>query len=323
MVDASPKMADAGAETVNAAPATPLRPAEVARQYYELTKPRVVALIMFTAVAGMFLSLPGMPPLPLLLFATLGIGMAAASGAAMNHLLDADADSVMARTRLRPLPAGAINPRRAFAFSVLLGALSMAVLFTLVNALTALLAFLSLIGYALVYTVYLKHATPQNIVIGGAAGAAPPLLGWCAMTGGLTADALLLFLIIFCWTPPHFWALALYRSEEYSRAGIPMLPVTHGARHTRLQILLYTVLLSAVALMPFATRFAGWVYLAGALLLNGVFLLHAWRLYRRYSDRRAHRAFVYSIQYLAMLFTVMLVDHYRAALDSLLARLLG
>ena len=280
-------------------------------QYYELTKPRVVSLIMFTAIVGMFLSTPGMVPLDALLLGTLGIGLAAASGAAINQILDQRFDTVMARTQRRPLPTGQLNAYQAVGFAVLLAVLSMMILALGVNTLTAVLTFASLIGYAVVYTVFLKHWTPQNIVIGGAAGASPPVLGWAAVTGEVSADALLLFLIIFCWTPPHFWALALYRRKEYANAGIPMLPVTHGDKFTRLHILLYTCLLAAVTMMPFATRMSGWIYLLGALFLNGKFILFAVRLYRRYDDALARRTFGYSIQYLAMLFALMLVDHYR------------
>jgi len=280
-------------------------------EYLELTKPRVVALIVFTALVGMFLAVPGMPTLDKLLLGTLGIAFAAASAAAINHLLDQKADAVMARTRARPLPTGQLRSTQAGIFAVLLCGLSMLVLVAGVNGLTALLTFISLIGYAIIYTLWLKHATPQNIVIGGAAGAAPPVLGWAAVTGEVTGDALLLFLIIFVWTPPHFWALALYREKEYGRAGIPMLPVTHGNEFTRLHILLYTILLTAVTVMPFASHLSGGIYLAGAMLLNAVFLYHAWRLYRRYSDAQARRTFIYSIQYLTALFALLLIDHYR------------
>ena len=260
-----------------------------AREYLELTKPRVVALIAFTALVGMFLAVPGLPPLDKLLLGMLGIALAAASAAAINHLLDQKADAVMARTRGRPLPTGQLRSMQAAWFALALGALSMLVLGVWVNLLTALLTFVSLIGYAFVYTLWLKRATPQNIVIGGAAGAAPPVLGWAAVTGDVSGDALLLFLIIFIWTPPHFWALALYRAKEYSRAGIPMLPVTHGNDFTRLHILLYTILLTAVTIMPFASHLSGMIYLSGAMLLNAGFLYHAWRLYRAYSDERARR----------------------------------
>ena len=281
------------------------------REYLELTKPRVVALIVFTALVGMFLAVPGLPPWDLLLFGTLGIALAAGSAAAINHLLDQKADALMARTRRRPLPTGHLRSTQAALFAFALGGLSMLVLGVGVNPLTALLTFASLIGYAFVYTLWLKHATPQNIVIGGAAGAAPPVLGWTAVTGEVSGDALLLFLIVFIWTPPHFWALALYRAKEYGHAGIPMLPVTHGNDFTRLHILLYTILLTAVTVMPFASRLSGGIYLTGAMLLNAVFLYHAWRLYRVYSDDRARRTFVYSIQYLMALFALLLIDHYR------------
>ena len=281
-----------------------------ALQFYELTKPRVVMLIMFTAVVGMFLATSGMVPLDSLILGTLGIGMSAASGAAINHIVDRQIDSRMKRTRRRPLATGGLSIEQALAFALTLAAVSMFILFRWVNGLTAVLTFASLIGYAVVYTVFLKHWTPQNIVIGGAAGAAPPVLGWTAVTGEVSADALLLFLIIFCWTPPHFWALALYRRNEYASAGVPMLPVTHGNRFTRLHILLYTVLLAAVSIMPFATQMSGWVYLVGAVILNGQFVLYAVRLYLSYSDALSRRTFVFSIQYLAMLFALMLIDHY-------------
>jgi len=294
------------------------RISDVLGRYYKLTKPKVVGLIMFTAIVGMFLSVPGMVDPATLFLASLGIGMAAASGAAVNHLLDVDADRLMARTRRRPLATGEADPRKAFVLAMALAAGSMLVLTIWVNTLTAVLTFLSLIGYAVIYTVYLKHATPQNIVIGGAAGAAPPVLGWTAVTGELSGYALLLFLIVFVWTPPHFWALALYRAQDYARAGIPMLPVTHGERYTRLQIVLYTLLLAAVSLLPFVTGMSGLIYLVGAVVLNGVFIGYAVRLYRRYSDLLARRTFVYSIQYLAMLFALMLLDHYRRPLAAVL-----
>ena len=287
--------------------------AALAREYLELTKPKVVALLVFTALVGMFLAVPGLPPLDKFLLGALGIGMAAGSAATINHLLDQKIDALMARTRGRPLPTGQLSAAQAARFALVLGALSMVVLAAGVNVLTAVLTFVSLIGYAIIYTVWLKRATPQNIVIGGAAGAAPPVLGWAAVTGEAASDALLLFLIVFAWTPPHFWALALYREKEYGRAGIPMLPVTHGSQFTRLHILLYTVLLTAVTVMPYATRLSGGLYLAGAMVLNAVFLRHAWRLYREYSDAQARRTFVWSIQYLTALFALLLVDHYRFA----------
>ena len=296
--------------------------AGTAREYLELTKPRVVALIVFTAVAGMFLSTPTILPLWPFVWGTLGIALAAASAAAFNHILDRRADAQMARTRARPLPTGTLTQRQAFVFAVALGCLSMLVLLVGVNTLTAVLTLISIIGYSVVYTLYLKHATPQNIVIGGAAGAAPPVLGWTAITGEVSSDALLLFLIIFTWTPPHFWALALYRTNEYARVGIPMLPVTHGNAFTRLHILFYTVLLTAVTVLPFATRMSGWVYLVGAMFLNAGFLYYAWKLYKHYSDALARRTFGYSIQYLSLLFALLLLDHYgvqiREALQSAL-----
>jgi len=293
------------------------RRAGILREFYELTKPRVVALILFTAVVGMFLAVPGMVPLPVLLLGALGIGLGAASGAAFNQIIDVAADAIMARTRARPLPTGQLTVMQAFACASLLGVLSMVVLVLWVNTLTAVLTFFSLIGYAVIYTVFLKRITPQNIVIGGAAGAAPPVLGWAAVTGEVTGDALLLFLIIFLWTPPHFWALALYRHQEYARAGIPMLPVTHGNEYTRLHILLYTLLLNAVSVLPYATRMSGVLYFGGAVILNAIFLRHAWRLYRDYSDAAARRTFIYSIQYLSLLFALLLVDHYRAVIPFL------
>jgi protoheme IX farnesyltransferase len=283
----------------------------LAREFFELTKPRVVALIVFTAVVGMFLSTPLGLPLQQFVLGTLGIALAAASAAAINHVLDRRLDAKMARTRARPLPTGTLSITQALMFALALGLASMLVLVLGVNALTAILTFLSLIGYSVIYTVYLKHATPQNIVIGGAAGAAPPVLGWAAIRGEVHADALLLFLIIFVWTPPHFWALALYREKEYAKAGVPMLPVTHGGAYTRLHILLYTVMLVAATIMPFATRMSGWLYLLGALALNAGFLYYAWKLYRQYSDELARKTFRYSIQYLSLLFALLLIDHYR------------
>ncbi|HEY5682148.1 MAG TPA: heme o synthase [Sulfuricaulis sp.] len=283
----------------------------LAGEYFKLTKPRVVSLIVFTAVVGMFLSTPSaLPALPLIL-GTLGIALAAGSAAAINQVFDQRFDSIMTRTSFRPLPTGVLTTREALIFALILGVLSMLILTLWVNTLTAVLTFISLIGYSIIYTVYLKHATPQNIVIGGAAGAAPPVLGWAAITGEVTSDALLLFLIIFLWTPPHFWALALYREKEYAKVGIPMLPVTHGRQYTQLQILLYTVLLVAVTIMPFATHMSGWLYLVGAMMLNAGFLYYAVRLYRDYSDELARKTFRYSINYLALLFALLLVDHYR------------
>ena len=281
------------------------------RDYYELTKPKVVMLIVFTAVVGMFLSVPGWPGIDALLFGTLGIGLAASSAAVFNHVLDARIDSHMRRTQSRPLPEGRLSETRALQFASVLGIVSMLILWFLVNPLTAVLTFGSLIGYAVVYTVFLKRATPQNIVIGGAAGAAPPVLGWVAVTGELHSDALLLFLIIFVWTPPHFWALAIARKDEYAKVGIPMLPVTHGEAFTRLNILLYTILLLVISLMPYLTGMSGLIYLVTALGTGGHFLWLSVKTYRRPDDTGLPmRSFNYSITYLAALFAALLLDHY-------------
>lgn len=281
-----------------------------ARQYWQLTKPQVVALIVFTAVIGMLLATPGRPAWRILLAGSLGIWLAAASAAAFNHLLDRHKDAVMLRTAHRPLPTGQLQAGAVVAFAAVLGALSMAILWLWVNPLTAALTFLSLIGYALVYTVFLKPATPQNIVIGGAAGAAPPVLGWTAVTSELHAYALLLFLIVFVWTPPHFWALALYRREDYARAGVPMLPVVYGAAFTRQHVLLYTVLLFLTSMLPYLTGMCGLVYLSGALVLGCGFLYYAIRLLKPPSERFAMEVFQYSIVYLMALFALLLADHY-------------
>ncbi len=280
------------------------------REYYELCKPKVVMLIIFTAVVGMLLAVPGALPLGKVIFATLGIGLAAASGAAINQLLEQRIDAVMARTMNRPLPQGDLNTTNAFVFALSLCALSMVILVLKINMLTALLTFISLIGYAVVYTMFLKPATPQNIVLGGAAGAAPPLLGWTAMTGEVSSEALLLFLIIFIWTPPHFWALAIRRREEYASVGIPMLPVTHGVPFTKLQILLYTLLLLAVSLLPFVIQMSGLIYLAGAIALGLGFIWQAFILYRSDTDNHAMKTFGFSIFYLSVLFGFFLLDHY-------------
>jgi protoheme IX farnesyltransferase len=278
--------------------------------YYQLTKPRVVSLIVFCAVIGMFLAVPGMPPLTPLLAATVGIALVAGAAAAINCLVEQRIDAVMARTRARPLPRGEVNSAETLVLSGALGGFGLWLLYEFVNPLTMWLTLATFVGYAIVYTLILKPATPQNIVIGGASGAMPPVLGWAAVTGEVSHDALVLFLIIFAWTPPHFWALALYRTQEYARAGLPMLPVTHGPEFTRLQVLLYTFILVAVTLLPFATRMAGWIYLASALVLGGIFIGYAWRLLRRYSDLLARRTFRYSILYLSLLFSALLVDHY-------------
>lgn len=280
------------------------------RDYYELTKPRVVMLIVFTAVVGMFLAVPGWPDPLAALFGTLGIGLAASSAAVINHVLDARIDVQMTRTRGRPLPQGKLKESQALVFAFALCAISMLMLWFLVNPLTALLTFASLIGYAIIYTTYLKRATPQNIVIGGAAGAAPPVLGWTAVTGEVHSDALLLFLIIFIWTPPHFWALAIARKEDYEKAGIPMLPVTHGNEFTRLFILLYTILLVLITILPYLSGMSGLIYLLTALLLGGVFLWYAIRLKLDSSVELPMRVFWFSINYLMILFAALLVDHY-------------
>lgn len=280
------------------------------QQFLQLTKPRVVSLIVFTAVIGMFLATPGLPPLGGLLFATLGIALVAGAAAAINCLVEQRVDAIMARTRARPLPMGQVTPAQTLTFAAAVGASGLAVLYLLVNSLTMWLTLATFVGYALVYTVILKPLTPQNIVIGGASGAMPPVLGWTAVTGDLSSDALLLFLIIFAWTPPHFWALALYRKREYEKAGIPMLPVTHGDRYTRLHVLLYTCILLAVSLLPFTTGMSGLIYLAAASLLGGIFLWYAVKIYVDYSDRLAQRTFRYSIVYLSLLFAALLADHY-------------
>ena len=284
------------------------------RQYWTLTKPRGVALIVFTAVIGMFLAVPGLPPLREAVFGTLGIWLAAASAAAINHLIDQRIDKVMVRTAHRPLATGALRPVQVLVFALLLGIASMLVLALLVNPLTALLTFAGLIGYAVVYTGWLKRATPQNIVIGGVAGAVPPLLGWAAVTNMQGPwdwqYALLLVLIIFVWTPPHFWALAIFRREDYARALIPMLPVTHGVTYTRWQILFYTVLLVEVTVLPVVFGMSGFFYLGGALVLGSVFLWYAWRLLNPPDEFFAMRVFNYSIVYLMALFAFLLVDHW-------------
>jgi protoheme IX farnesyltransferase len=280
------------------------------RQFLALTKPRVVSLIVFTAVIGMFLAAPGLPPLNAVGFGTLGIALVASSAAAINCLVERTIDALMARTRARPLPRGDVTPLQTLAFACCIGAIGLAILYAKVNALTMWLTLGTFIGYAVVYTVLLKPATPQNIVIGGASGAMPPVLGWAAVADNVAPEALLLFLIIFAWTPPHFWSLALYRVKEFAKAGLPMLPVTHGSEYTRLQILLYTVVLLAVTLLPYAIRMSGLLYLAAAIVLGAVFIGYAVALLARYSDELARRSFRYSIFYLAALFSALLLDHY-------------
>lgn len=280
------------------------------RDYLELCKPRVVALMMLTVVVGMYLAVPGWVPLLTLVTTLVGVALCAGSAAAVNHLVDKRIDSIMARTKKRPVAQGRVSIQQAVCFAILLGVTGLVVLNCFVNTLTAVLAFITIIGYAGVYTGYLKRATPQNIVIGGLAGAAPPLLGWTAMTNQLDPQALLLVLIIFTWTPPHFWALAIYRFEDYKHAEIPMLPVTHGIRYTKLNVLLYTILLLVVSVLPFVVGMSGWFYLVGALLIGARFLYWAVVLYRTNEAQVAMRTFRFSIVYLMLLFVFLLVDHY-------------
>ncbi len=280
------------------------------KQLFALTKPRVVSLIVFCAVIGMFLATPGLPPPDVVFFATVGIALVAGAAAAINCLVEQKVDALMARTRRRPLPSGELTSLTTLVFAGIVGGAGLLLLYRYVNALTMWLTLATFVGYAIVYTVLLKPATPQNIVIGGASGAMPPVLGWAAVTGEVGPEALILFLIIFIWTPPHFWSLALFRVRDYANAGLPMLPVTHGARHTQLQIVLYTCALIAVTLLPYAIRMSGLLYLVAALALGGVFLLYAIQLYRDYSDELARATFKFSIYYLAALFSALLVDHY-------------
>jgi len=283
-------------------------------QFLALTKPRVVSLIVFCAVIGMFLAVPfgalDARFAAAALAATVGIALVAGAAAAINCLVEQKIDAMMARTRGRPLPRGDLTPRQTLAFALAVGGSGLALLYFEVNALTMWLTLATFVGYAVVYTVVLKPMTPQNIVIGGASGAMPPVLGWAAVTGDVPFQALLLFLIIFAWTPPHFWALALYRKQEYANAGVPMLPVTHGDKFTRLHVLFYTVILIAVTLLPYATRMSGLIYVVAAIVLGGVFLYHGIRIYRVFSDRLAQTTFRYSILYLTLMFAALLVDHY-------------
>jgi heme o synthase len=280
------------------------------RAFYALTKPRVVSLIVFTAVIGMFLATPGAVPLQILLAATVGIALVAGAAAAVNCLVEHKIDALMRRTRWRPLPQGELTAAQTLVFAGVLGGVGLWVLYHYVNALTMWLTAATFVGYAIVYTLILKPATPQNIVIGGASGAMPPVLGWAAVTGQVTTEPLLLFLIIFAWTPPHFWALALYRTEDYARAGVPMLPVTHGRKYTQLHVLLYTLILFAVSLLPYVIRMSGLFYFLSAGVLGAIFLVYALRIYLAYSDAIAQKTFRYSIVYLALLFAALLVDHY-------------
>ncbi len=288
--------------------------------YYELCKPKVVMLLVFTAVVGMFLAVPGMVPWQPLVFGSIGIALASASAAAINHVVDQKVDEVMARTKNRPLPQGSMPIQNAIIFALVIGIIGLAILWLLVNALTALLTFASLIGYAVIYTMYLKRATPQNIVIGGAAGAAPPVLGWTAVTNSVDPNSLLLFLIIFVWTPPHFWALAIHRRDEYAKVEIPMLPVTHGLAFTRLHVLLYTILLLVVSVLPFLTRMSGVFYLGGALALGLGFLYYAIMLMKAEEGSKiAMKTFGFSILYLMGIFAFLLIDHYIPLLQELMA----
>ena len=279
-------------------------------QFYRLTKPRVVSLIVFTAVIGMFLAVPGAVPLDILIFGTIGIALVAGAAAALNCLVEQKMDAVMARTKGRPLPQGKVSVPETLFFLLIVGGLGLFILYHWVNSLTMWLTLGTFVGYAIIYTVILKPLTPQNIVIGGASGAMPPVLGWAAVTGDVTADALLLFLIIFAWTPPHFWALALYRKNEYASIGMPMLPVTHGDQFTKLHVLLYTIILCIVTTLPYITQMSGLIYLGSSVVLNGIFMYYAVEIYRNYSDQLAREAFRYSILYLALLFVALLVDHY-------------
>lgn len=280
------------------------------QSFFALCKPRVSAMIVFTAVIGMFLATPNMVPLNILLAATLGIGMASGAAAAFNCLIEQKIDARMARTRARPLPTGQVTSSETFMFAAILGGIGLLILYVFVNPLTMWLTLGTFVGYAVIYTVFLKPATPLNIVIGGASGAMPPILGWAAVNNVVSPESLILFLIIFAWTPPHFWALALYRREEYAKVGMPMLPVTHGEMFTRLHILLYTIILFAVALMPYGHGMSGLIYLVSSIILNVGFMWYAVALYRQYSDALAMRTFRYSIIYLMCLFAALLVDHY-------------
>lgn len=282
--------------------------------YYELCKPRVVMLIVFTTIIGMFLAVPGMVPFDALVFGTLGIGLAAASAAAINQIVDRRVDAIMSRTTSRPIPSGQISEMQALIFAISLCIISMSILILWVNMLTALLTFASLVGYAVIYTMFLKRATPQNIVIGGAAGAAPPVLGWVAVTNSVDPNSLLLFLIIFAWTPPHFWALAIHRRDEYAKVDIPMLPVTHGIEFTRLHVLLYTIILLLVSVLPFVTGMSGMFYFISALILGSWFMFYAILLQSGKDKGIAMKTFGFSIVYLMAIFTVLLVDHYIPAI---------
>ncbi len=280
------------------------------KDYLELTKPKVVALMILTSIIGMCLATPGWVPMDVFIFGNVGIALCAGAAAVINHIVDRQIDTVMARTHKRPVATGRVEPAQAFLFALVIGSVGMGILFFLINPLTAWLTFASLLGYAVVYTLILKRATPQNIVIGGLAGAAPPLLGWTAVTGQLDGHGLLLVLIIFAWTPPHFWALAIHRKAEYAKADVPMLPVTHGEAYTKLHILLYTIIMLLVTVLPFLTGMSGLLYLTGAMLLGARFLYWSIVLFRNSREHAAIKTFRYSITYLMLLFVVLLLDHY-------------
>ncbi len=280
------------------------------KSFYQLCKPRVTALIVFTAIIGMFLATPIMVPLDILFSASIGIAFVCGAAAAFNCLIEEKIDSIMARTRGRPLPTGQLNQQETIVFSTLLGGIGLLILYIFVNPLTMWLTLATFFAYAVIYTVFLKPATPMNIVIGGASGAMPPVLGWAAVNNYVSPESIILFLIIFCWTPPHFWALALYRRKEYEKVGMPMLPVTHGEKYTLLQIVLYTVILTIVTMMPFSVGMTGIIYLVFATILNGIFLYYVVMLYRQYSDKLSKKIFKYSILYLGLIFLALLIDHY-------------
>lgn len=282
------------------------------KSFFSLCKPRVTSLIVFTAIIGMYMAKPAMIPMPisLLIATTVGVAFASGAAAAFNCLIEHKIDAIMARTRGRAIPTGQVSSTQTTIFATILGSTGLAVLYCYVNPLTMWLTFATFVGYAVVYTIFLKPATPMNIVIGGASGAMPPILGWAAVTNAVGPEALIMFLIIFVWTPPHFWALALYRREEYAKVGMPMLPVTHGEAFTLLHILLYTIILVAVALMPYGMGMSGLIYLVSAIILNAIFMAYVIGLYRQYSDDLAKRTFKYSILYLTLLFAALLIDHY-------------
>ena len=303
-------MSDSSTLSINVKDPTKITMMSKCSAYYEITKPRVVALLVLTAVVGMSLSVPGALPWQLFLPAMLGIGLLSSAAAAINHIVDEKIDAVMGRTHNRPLPGGKITTNNAIVFAATIAIIGFVMLYGLVNPLTAWLTFSGLVGYSFVYTLYLKRATPQNITIGGLAGAIPPLLGWTAMTNEIHPHALLLVLLVFTWTPPHFWALAIHRKNEYAKVNIPMLPVTHGVNFTKTQILLYTILLFVVGLLPYLVGMSSWIYLIGAVVLNLVFFMYAWKLKFNANENTAMDTFKFSIVHLMVLFIVLLLDHY-------------